>query len=607
MANAKTEATIIIDGEFVSFSDQQILSITISKEVNKVASARLILKDGLVDKQDFHISNKELFRPGKPIEILLGTPNEKFSVFKGIVIKHGIKAKHKCTSILHVECKDEAIKLSIGRKSRFWNDKSDSDIFKDIMEDYPTISIKAEDSQSITIHDQMVQYYATDWDFMAMRAEAIGQYLFVDDGTIKIEQPKLSKTPKLTLIYGAAADTQNSSRIWDFESEMEARYQFDSINTIAWDYSKQEVRIGNNSFSSNNEAGDIKSDDLTSVIGLKAFDLHHHARMDEKELNAFADAVKQKSVLNKNRGVVKIDGRWEVKPGDMVALSGIGNRFQGAVFVSRIQHTFEPGRWFTHIKFGLPYAWFHQEKNIANPPVQGLLPPISGLQIGKVIQLKDEKSPDKDFRLKVAIAGLHIKNEGVWARYISFQAGNNRGAIFLPDIGDEVVLGYIGQDSREPVIIGSLYSEANAMPLQNTDDNFLKGIITKNGHKITIDEKDDILTIETPGKNKVLLDDKAGKLVLSDKNNNSITLDSSGINLKSGSNISLEAPKGTINIKGNMVAVVGKTGVGINNPQGGLIKLGNGILPAASSTDLVIGPLAALAIAPTTKNTKVLI
>ena len=96
-----------------------------------------------------------------------------------------------------------------------------------------------------------------------------------------------------------------------------------------------------------------------------------------------------------------------------------------------------------------------------------------GLQIGKVIQLKDNDSPDRDFRIKVQIPGIHASDEGVWARLANLQAGNQRGAVFLPELEDEVIVGYIGQDSREPVILGALYSETNPPPFENDDNNFM--------------------------------------------------------------------------------------------------------------------------------------
>lgn len=606
MSTAKTEAVIRINGgQDVPLTAQQILSITVSKEVNKIPMAVITMKDGQVNEQDFKISNQDFFKPGVPIEILIGEPQRKATIFKGVITQHGLKIKKDKPSVLVIECKDEAVRLSIGRKSRYWNDKPDSDIFKEIIGEYTQLQVETEVINPAIQHNQIIQYYSTDWDFLALRSEAIGQYLFVDNGKLSIKKPKLSDQPKFALTYGAAGDTPERSRIWEFESEMDARYQYKEINTITWDYSKQEVVQGANNFSAPTEPGNINSQELAGVIGLSDYDLHHHARMNENELNAFANAIKQKSILNKIRGRVKFDGRADVKPGDMITLEGVGNRFNGNVFVARVHHEFEPGRWFTNIQFGMPYTWFHEEKNISNTSALGLLPLVEGLQIGKVIQLKDNSNPDKDFRIKVEIPGLHKKNEGVWARLATLHAGNQRGTVFLPEIGDEVIVGYIGQDTREPVILGSLFSENVVPPLKNDDHNYKKGIITKNQHKIIIDEENNIITIETQGKNQFALDDSAGKIELVDKNNNKVTLDNTGITFDSIKDVIIKAP-GNFKVSATSKVILnGIGGVEVNHPTGGEVKLGAGILPAARQLDQISPPVPQPQVIAVTSNFQV--
>ncbi|MEM7373501.1 MAG: type VI secretion system tip protein VgrG [Bacteroidota bacterium] len=593
MSNAKTSAGIKINGSSseLPLTEAQILSITVSKEVNKIPTAVLTLKDGLPNKQDFPISNLPNFQPGTEIEILLGERNDRATVFRGIITKHSLQVKKDKPSILTVECKDETVRLTIGRRSRFWLDKSDSDIFQEIYEDYAgfqNMGLEAEDSNDIIVHDQMSQYYSTDWDFMVMRAEALAKYMFIDDGLLSIQQPDLGQNEAFTLSYGLAADSQETSRIWELDTEMDARQQFASVETLGWDYASQEVTQANQDFDSASEAGNISSDELTSIIGLDTYRLHHHARMKEEELTALANAVKQKSVLNKNRGRIKFDGRADIKPGQLVNLQGVGDRFNGKVFVSRVFHTFQLGRWFTQIQFGLPFRWFHEESRIANPPAQGLLPAIKGLHVGTVIKIKDEDRPadrlDKNFRIKVNISGVHEQNEGVWARLASFYASVGFGAVFLPELNDEVVIGYVGQDGREPVVLGSLYSEAHSPPFVNDDDNFLKGIVTRNGHKFQFDEEKDIITLQTNGGHSIVLSDEKKEIVTTDSNGNTITLDKEGIHLNSKKNINIEASK-DITIKGMNVSIVGQTSVAVNNNQGGPVLLGAGILPVARMMD----------------------
>ena len=90
----KTVATFtILSGGAEVPREFRVLSIVVNKEVNRISSATIILLDGEASKQSFEISNKPEFEPGKEIEIKAGYRSTEETVFKGIIIKHGIKVR----------------------------------------------------------------------------------------------------------------------------------------------------------------------------------------------------------------------------------------------------------------------------------------------------------------------------------------------------------------------------------------------------------------------------------------------------------------------------------------------------------------------------------
>jgi len=90
----KTAATFtILSGGAAVSRTYNVLSIVVSKEVNRIASAVIVIADGDPSKQTFDISNKADFEPGKEIEIKAGYRADEETIFKGIVIKHGIKMR----------------------------------------------------------------------------------------------------------------------------------------------------------------------------------------------------------------------------------------------------------------------------------------------------------------------------------------------------------------------------------------------------------------------------------------------------------------------------------------------------------------------------------
>src|SRR2546430_140845 len=91
----------------------QILSILVTKEINRIPVARIILRDGDASDRTFEISESADFLPGKKIKIDFGLDGENKQVFKGIITKHAIRVKENGNGELVVECRDETVKMTI--------------------------------------------------------------------------------------------------------------------------------------------------------------------------------------------------------------------------------------------------------------------------------------------------------------------------------------------------------------------------------------------------------------------------------------------------------------------------------------------------------------
>src|SRR5690606_12883552 len=159
-----------------------VKNISVEKEINRIPFAQLVFIDGEAASQDFALSNEDLFIPGKKIEIKAGYHSDDETIFKGIIIKHSIKIREN-NSILVVECRDEAVKMTIGRKSNFYYESKDSDIIEEIIGKY---ALESDVEVTSFTNKEMVQYRTSDWDFMITRAQLNGQICTVDDGKIKI-------------------------------------------------------------------------------------------------------------------------------------------------------------------------------------------------------------------------------------------------------------------------------------------------------------------------------------------------------------------------------------------------------------------------------------
>ena len=234
------------------------------------------------------------------------------------------------------------------------------------------------------------------------------------------------------------------------------------------------------------------------------------------------------------------------EPGQVIKLNGFSKRFNGNVFVTGIRQSFGGSIWETDVQFGLPEQWLYQRDDTIDKPASGLIPGINGLQIGIVTQL--ENDPDGEDRVKIQLPLVDTK-DGIWARVASLDAGKDRGSFFRPEIQDEVVVGFLNDDPRYPVILGMLNSSAKPAPIQAKDTNHDKGFITRSKMKLTFNDEKKVVLIETPKGKKIEINDDSDSITFSDQHQNKISMTSDGISIESGKNISLKTSAGDITME----------------------------------------------------------
>ena len=571
---------VLLDGKEMEPS-YQVMSIVVNKQVNRIPTARLVLRDGEASEEDFPISNKNDFAPGVKIEIKAGKDGFNQTVFKGMVIKQAVKVKQQGNAYLNIECKDECLKLTIGRQNHYYEKLSDQEIIKKVL-NRNKIPGKMEPTKGK--HKELIQHYATDWDFIVSRAEMNGQLVLADDGEVNIQAPKTKGKADLTLIYG---DT-----LFEFESELDARYQWKAVKASSWNYTNQKLFEARSNGVDFEEAGNITGKKLADVINRKEFELRHSGNVQPEELQSWADASMLKSRLAKIRGTAKFLGVPEMKPGQLIELKGVGNRFNGKVYVTGVQHQLVEGSMYTIAQFGLEPKWFYQTPDITETGASGLLPSIHGVQIGKVVQIHDD--PEKEDRILVKLPIIDNKAKGVWARVASLDAGKDRGAFFRPEVDDEVICGFINNDPRDAVVLGMLHSKALPSPLKAEKPNPEKGFITREKIKLLMNDKDKVVTIETPGKNTAILSDKGKSITLEDSHGNKIIMDKSGITINSIKDIKLTAKAGVELGAGTALKGDGKTidfnaKIGAFNANGtGGAKLSSGNITTLTGSKQVL-------------------
>ncbi len=176
--------------------------------------------------------------------------------------------------------------------------------------------------------------------------------------------------------------------------------------------------------------------------------------------------------------------------------------------------------------------------------------------------------------------------DGAWARVASLDAGAERGFFFRPEVGDEVVLGFVADDPRQPVMLGMLHSSANAPHLEGSDDNHEKGYQSRSKMKLSFNDDTRVVTLETPAGNVFTMSEEDKKVSLVDQNGNKIEMTADGIviesakalQLKAGTELKLESGTALSVKGGSELKMEGASGVelsssAITKVKGSLLQL----------------------------------
>jgi Rhs element Vgr protein len=517
-----------------------IQSVIVHREVNRIPYAKITLLDGDAPGRDFPLSNEETFLPGNEIEILAGYHSDNSRLFKGVIVNHRLRIRDANQQLL-IECRDSAYKMTQGRNSAYFYEQSDGELMETLILKH---GLKAEVESIDYVHPELIQYQCSDWDFLVTRAQANGKVVRVEDGTVYVSKPDVSQEVLETATFGA--------NILEFDAEMDGRTQFASVDSFAWNTTDQSMVKIEGTDPALGFPGNLSSEQLAEKMGAGPLELKNGGRVSESSLQEWADANWLIRQLAKIRGRVKFQGIPQVLPGKIIGLNGVGDRFSGNAYVSGVLHQIASGNWTVDVQFGLDPQWFSEKTPLHGPPASGLFAAVKGLQVGKVSQLQDD--PEAEERIMVTLPVINDAEQGVWCRLASLEAGEERGFVFRPEIGDEVIVGFINEDPNQAVVLGSLHSSKNVSPIPGSDDNHQKGYVSRTGIKLSVDEELGSLTLETPAGKKLQLDDDADQIAVSDEHGNTMVFNSEGMVFESSGNITIKSSSDLI-LEGTNVTI----------------------------------------------------
>jgi uncharacterized protein involved in type VI secretion and phage assembly len=175
-----------------------------------------------------------------------------------------------------------------------------------------------------------------------------------------------------------------------------------------------------------------------------------------------------------------------------------------------------------------------------------------------VAVVTDNRDPENLGRVRVRLPWQPQSQTSYWARIAAPMAGSGRGAYFLPELDDEVLVAFDGEDPSHPYIIGGLWNGGQRPPETNQDGrNDRRVIQSRSGHTLVFDDGTSPrveITLATgqSGPQRIVLSDQG--VEIADERGDSITINGSSgtITVESQMRLELSAPSITIRATGTL-------------------------------------------------------
>ena len=417
------------------------------------------------------------FNVGSHLVIKLGAREEltTTTLFEGDIVSLDVDFGPGSVELL-VRGFDGSHVLQRSRKVRTFQNQTASDIVEKILGD---TDLDWESDASGDPYEFVQQDNETDWDFIWRLAERIGFEFVVQDGTAQFRRQTNDQRP---------VQLEWPKKLHSFRPRVTAIQQVEEVTLAAHDPKTKDTIDAT-----------AKDPHQLAKIGIerqtisKAFDgASLHIATEPVASHAEGQAVAQ-ALLDKlaNAYVAAegvCDGNPKIKAGSAVDITGIGKKFSGTYRIAAATHILRGGSVY--------------ETRFATEAPQTLLSNTTGtkatnrfaaqLVLGVVTNNQD---PDDMGRVRVHYPALGPDAEGAWARVLTPSAGNARGLLMLPVVGEEVLIGFEHDDTTRPYVLGSLFNGVDKPGddlLQDYDGSFA----LLSDHKIHIAANEDV-TLQT--------------------------------------------------------------------------------------------------------------
>jgi len=521
--NPMVYCLLSLDGE--PFLSRNSYEVILEQKTNAHDTFSIIVPDDALDTYEGFVMENSKKLLGKKISLSYWQYGSENQVFSGIVT--GLKnRKESGYGKLVITGHSPSILLENGRADRSFEQLSLSQIVKEIGVNYPQEGKIHAEEQELNVRRVLpytVQSQESDFGFIQRLATRYGEYFYYNGKELIFgnkAEPILELSEGRELIElefelglkaqgfsGLAYDAEKGESIQHNAQEVQTEWKENALQAVAIQASKQLFGNAPKSVFSGSE----KSQELEEML------------LKEKENRESLIWVRGRSR----------DSR--LKNGSRAKLTDINGRAMETYRIVEIRHYYNGDEY---------YNEFVGVSDVLHPPYQnsGAFPK-SHEQMGRVVENAD---PLGLGRVRVQMMWQEAGSEKTpWIRLLQPHSGSGKGFYFVPEIGEEVLVGFQGGNAEKPYVIGTQYNGKEKSGYADKENN-IKAVHTRSGHKLVFTEDESILIIDKSG-NEILLDTKGSNITITAPE--TMTLNAKNLNINVSQNM-------TTNVGNNMITNV---------------------------------------------------
>lgn len=329
---------LLINGSPLSVEQEShVMDVLVDLDVSvpSMFSITLVGSSNRADELTW-LDDTQLFAIGNEIEIRLGYANNLATVMVGELT--GLEPEFACDRppSLTLRGYDRRHRLQRGCKTRTFTQLKDSDIASQIARE---VGLTAEAQDSQVTHDYLLQSNQTDLAFLQERANLIQYELIVENKTLFFRA--VSNGAGATLTLGMEAD------LIEFYPRLSSMQQVNQVTVQGWSFKDKDRFTGQ--ASAGDEVSQMGGQTSGASLSNQAFggaiaQVTHIPVMTQAEVDQLAKARLNRTVLNLITGEGSCWGRTDLKPGQVITLEGLGERFSGQYYLTGVSHRYQPSR-----------------------------------------------------------------------------------------------------------------------------------------------------------------------------------------------------------------------------------------------------------------------